>query len=158
MVSGLVQDALSFVKQRLPQKSTSVNNDSNNKFPGIGGAAGRRPWNADRNVNKAQRYMKLRIQGNVDDILKLVSDDVVLKSSRDGEFRGKAQFEKYVRTVKPTGSWQNASWNDEKKRAEIRGLVRILRIPVAVVAHFGFNRSGQIDSIVVGTQRAQRKR
>lgn len=86
-------------------------------------------------------------------MLALVSNDVKLLSSRDGEVNGKKQFSKYLSTVKPTGAWNRATWDFENQQAEIKGTVRVLFVNVNVVAHFGFHRNGKINSIYVGTTR-----
>ncbi|KAI0563075.1 NTF2-like protein [Gracilaria domingensis] len=105
-----------------------------------------------RQLQLAESYIQLRMAGNNQKLLNLVSEDVELQSSRDGKFVGKQQFENYLSKVKPTGIWQNATWNNAINRAEILGNVKILMVNVGVVAHMGFNKSGKIDRIYVGTR------
>lgn len=62
------------------------------------------------------------------ELLDLVSEDVVLDSSRDGHFEGRPSFEAYVRRVKPTGRWQQAYWNTAANRAEVIGIVKVLMV------------------------------
>lgn len=99
--------------------------------------------------------MQLRKAGRVEELLRLVSDDVVLESSRDGRHAGRDGLERYVRRVKPVGRWEKAAWNEEMGRAEIKGLVKILVVSVNVTAHFGFDRRGKINQIYVGTRKGK---
>ncbi|CAN8073174.1 unnamed protein product [Agarophyton chilense] len=105
-----------------------------------------------RHLRVAESYMQLRMAGSNQELLNLVSEDIELQSSRDGKFVGKQQFQGYLTKVKPTGTWQNATWNNAVDRAEILGNVKILLINVGVVAHMGFDRSGKINRIYVGTR------
>jgi hypothetical protein len=109
-------------------------------------------------VRVAQQYMTYRQEGRLNELLRLVADDVELDSSRDGHFRGKPEVEKYIRRVKPRGTWQRATWNEQERRAEVRGLVTFLRFNVNVLAHFGFNRSGEINRIYVGVKPAAKRK
>jgi len=77
-------------------------------------------------------------------------------SSRDGTVSGIGAFRDYLGRIPPTGKWQSAQWNREKQRAEIRGLVKFVLVPVKVVAHFGFDRRGKINNIYVGTKKKER--
>lgn len=106
-----------------------------------------------RRVEMAERYMTARLAGRTDDVLRLVTNDVLLESSRDGRFAGKEQFRKYLGRVKPTGRWKSATWNRAMGKAEILGNVRILMVNIGVIAHFGFDRAGKINRIYVGTRR-----
>lgn len=92
------------------------------------------------------------MSGNNEKLLSLVSDDVQLQSSRDGTYVGKDQFSHYLDKVKPTGTWENATWNEEIERAQILGTVRFLMVNVGVVAHMGFDKSDKINRIYVGTR------
>lgn len=103
-------------------------------------------------VELAQRYMSARLAGRTEEVLKLVSDDVRLESSRDGKVEGREEFRKYLTKVKPTGIWRAATWNRTIGKAEILGSVRILMINVGVVARMGFNKAGKINEIYVGTR------
>ena len=106
-----------------------------------------------RRVQTAERYMAARLAGQTDEVLRLVTDDVELESSRDGKVAGKDRFKGYLTRVKPTGTWKRATWNTAMGKAEILGNVKILMVNVGVIAHFGFNRSGKINQIYVGTRR-----
>lgn len=101
--------------------------------------------------------MSARLAGRTDEVLRLVSDDVRLESSRDGRFQGRHQFRRYLEKVKPTGTWKQATWNSAIGKAEVLGNVRILMVNVGVVAHMGFNRAGKINDIYVGTRRRSQK-
>lgn len=94
----------------------------------------------------------MRMAGNNEKLLNLVSDDIQLLSSRDGTFVGKDQFSDYLDKVKPTGTWENATWNDDIDRAQILGRVKFLVVNVGVVAHMGFDKSDKINRIYVGTR------
>ena len=106
-----------------------------------------------RHVETAEKYMSARLAGRNDEILRLVSDDVKLESSRDGTVVGADNFSSYLSRVKPTGNWKPATWNKAMGKAEVQGNVRILMINVPVIAHFGFNRGGKINQIYVGTKK-----
>lgn len=106
-----------------------------------------------RRLEAAERYIAARVAGRNDEVLSLVTDDVELTSSRDGKVVGKNQFRSYLSKVKPSGIWKAATWNRAIGKAEILGNVKILMVNVGVVAHFGFNRSGKINRISVGTRR-----
>lgn len=108
-------------------------------------------------VRAAERYMKARLAGQNDDVLRLVTDDIILTSSRDGVVEGKSKFADYISKVKPTGQWRKAHWNGSIGKAEVAGTVRILMVSVPVVAHFGFDRKGKISRIYVGTRRKASK-
>lgn len=103
-------------------------------------------------VELAQRYMSARLAGRTEEVLRLVSDDVRLESSRDGKVEGREQFRKYLTRVKPIGTWKAATWNREIGKAEILGSVRIFLVNISVVARMGFNRAGKINEIYVGTR------
>lgn len=103
-------------------------------------------------LQTAESYMQLRMAGNKQKLLGLVSDDIELQSSRDGSFVGKQQFSSYLDSVKPTGTWKNATWNKDGNRAEILGNVRIFMVNIGVIAHMKFNNSGRINRIYVGTK------
>lgn len=117
---------------------------------GAAGALGRREMSALRIAN---RYINARMSGRNADVLRLVADDVRLTSSRDGVVHGKKGFADYLERVKASGKWNLARWDAANKRAEVRGLVRIVFVNVNVVAHFGFDRRGRINDIYVGTKR-----
>jgi hypothetical protein len=84
-----------------------------------------------RRVRAAQQYMEWRKEGRVKEVLGLVSENIVLESSRDGRVSGRSKFEEYLRNVKPTGTWAPATWNSEKSRPEICGTVKILMVKCA---------------------------
>jgi len=107
-------------------------------------------------VRKADEYMAARLSGSTQKVLNLVSPDIRLTSSRDGTVSGIGAFRDYLGRIPPTGKWQSAQWNREKQRAEIRGLVKFVLVPVKVVAHFGFDRRGKINNIYVGTKKKER--
>lgn len=108
-------------------------------------------------IEAAQKYMTARLAGKHEDVLRLVTDDIQLESSRDGRVVGKKQFKVYLQKAKPTGTWEAARWNGAIGKAEIRGRVKILMVRVGVIAHFGFDRNGKINQIYVGTQRKLNK-
>ena len=108
-------------------------------------------------IQAAQKYMTARLAGKHEDVLRLVTDDIQLESSRDGRVVGKKQFKAYLQKAKPTGTWEAARWNYAIGKAEIRGRVKILMVRVGVIAHFGFDRHGKINQIYVGTQRRANK-
>ncbi|PXF48562.1 hypothetical protein BWQ96_01731 [Gracilariopsis chorda] len=105
-----------------------------------------------RRLQAAESYIQMRMAGNNEKLLNLVSDDIQLLSSRDGTFVGKDQFSDYLDKVKPTGTWENATWNDDIDRAQILGRVKFLVVNVGVVAHMGFDKSDKINRIYVGTR------
>lgn len=104
-------------------------------------------------VESAERYMAARLSGRNEELLRLVADDVVLQSSRDGRVAGKPSFRNYIARVKPTGTWRKPTWNRTLNVAEVMGNVRILMLNVPVVAHFAFNAHGKITRINIGTRR-----
>lgn len=104
-------------------------------------------------VRRADAYIAARLAGRKEEVLGLLSDSVKLTSSRDGVFAGKMEFRKYLMRVSATGVWERAFWNFERERAEVRGRVKVLVVPIDVVARFGFDRRGLINDIYVGTKR-----
>lgn len=104
-------------------------------------------------VQSAERYMAARLSGRNEEVLRLVADDVVLQSSRDGRVAGKHSFRDYIARVKPSGTWRKPTWNRSLNVAEVMGNVRILMLNVPVVAHFTFNSHGKIARINIGTRR-----
>lgn len=107
----------------------------------------------NRRLQTAEQYMSARLQGRNEDVLRLVTDDVLLNSSREGMVVGASDFSSYLSRVKPTGTWKAATWNKSIGKAEILGNVKILMISVPVIAHFGFDRGAKISQIYVGTRR-----
>lgn len=97
--------------------------------------------------------MDARLAGHNDALLNLVSDDIVLTSSKDGRFEGKSNFRDYVSRVKASGNWGKATWNQALNMAEVQGNVKILMVKVPVLAHFAFDSRGKISTINVGTRR-----
>lgn len=110
-----------------------------------------------RRVQTADRYMAARLAGRTDEVLRLVTNDVQLESSRDGKITGKDSFKQYLARVKPTGMWKRATWNRAMGKAEVLGNVKILMVNVGVIAHFGFDRSGKINQVYVGTRKKAQK-
>lgn len=106
-----------------------------------------------RRLRTAESYMSARLAGRNADILPLIADSIVLVSSRDGQVRGKPDFERYLSRVKASGTWRKPTWNATISRAQVLGNVRILMLNVGVVAHFGFDRAGRIDRIDITTRR-----
>lgn len=104
-------------------------------------------------VRTADRYISARLSGRNEEVLRLVAEDVRLTSSRDGVVHGKKGFADYLERVKASGRWDAARWDASRKRAEVRGLVKVVFVNVNVVAHFGFDRRGRINDIFVGTKR-----
>lgn len=105
-------------------------------------------------VEKAASYMSARLAGRNEDALRLVSDNVVLRSSRDGEVNGKAELRQYFTRVKAIGSWERPTWNRSIGVAQIAGNVRILMVNVAVVAQFGFDKQELISRIDIAPKRS----
>lgn len=109
-------------------------------------------------LEKARSYMSARLAGRNEDALRLVSDDVVLRSSRDGEVHGKVGLREYFTRVKAIGSWGTPTWNRAIGVAQIAGNVKILMVNVAVVAQFGFDRQERISRIDISTKRNLKQR
>lgn len=107
-------------------------------------------WREVKALKAADRYIAARLAGKASDILALVSSDVTLTSSRDGSYVGRKAFEGYLEKVPPTGKWERAEWNKPLKRAEVRGMVKVVFVPVPVLAHFTFDKRGLINAIYVG--------
>jgi hypothetical protein len=149
-LAGLVTQ----IRERLP---TGVFNRAQLRGADSGARGGGRV-SGGRCVRVAQQYMVYRQQGRVEELLRLVSDDVALDSSRDGRYHGKGELEQYFRRIKPRGMWEPATWNARERRAEIHGVVRILRWNVKVLAHFGFNGKGEINRIYVGVKDSKKSR
>jgi hypothetical protein len=155
MPVGLVQNVSSVVgklRERLPfgkgggAGKTSIGSSGSGVFGGaVGGAESRRA------VRAARQYMAERQAGRLEGVLGLVSDGVELRSSRDGWVRGRKEFEAYVRRVRPVGRWGEPEWNAARRRAEVRGVLKVVMVSVAVTAHFRVDRFGKIDQIYVGT-------
>lgn len=101
-------------------------------------------------VQAADRYIAARLAGNAAGVLALVAGDVTLTSSRDGRYVGRKAFEGYLAKVPPSGKWEAAEWNKPLKRAEVRGMVKVVFVPIPVVAHFSFDKKGLINAIYVG--------
>lgn len=142
---ALLRDVVQGAERRLSGAST--NSSSGAAGAGMSGAQRRR-------VRFAERYMAARIAGRHDDVLRLVSDDVVLRSSRDGRIEGKTGLRDYLLRVKPVGVWRKPTWNDAIGVAQVVGNVRILMVNVGVVAHFGFDRQNKITRIDISTKRS----
>lgn len=117
------------------------------KVGGVGGGLARQEAVA---VLAADRYITARLAGSTDELMRMVSSDVTLTSGRDGKYQGRAAFGDYLRKVAPTGRWERASWNAPMCRAEVRGLVKIVFVPVPVIAHFALDNKGKIRDIYVG--------
>lgn len=126
--------------RRFANSNTSINNISTS-------------LNQNRRVQSAENYMEARLAGRNDDVLKLVADDVILQSSRDGRVEGKQKLRDYITRVKATGSWKKPTWNNSLGVAEVLGNVRILMLSIPVVARFTFNGHGKISRISIGTRR-----
>lgn len=154
MAFGLVQNvsgAVAQLRERLTftslgggSKSSGSSGSTNSLLAGGAGESGRA-------VGAARRYMALRQASDVEGVLGLVSPEVVLRSSRDGTVRGRGPFEAYLRRVRPVGRWGEPTWNAERRRAEVAGVLKVVMVSVAVTAHFSLDRRGKIDSIYVGT-------
>lgn len=106
-----------------------------------------------RRIQSAQNYMEARLSGRNEQVLRLVSDDVTLVSSRDGKYVGKNSLKSYISNVKPSGRWSKPTWNRSLNMAEVKGHVKILMITIPVIAQFSFDRRGKISTINVGTRR-----
>lgn len=111
----------------------------------------------ERRVEKAACYMSARLAGRNEDALRLVSDDVILRSSRDGTVHGKAELRQYFMRVKAIGTWGKPTWDRSIGVAQIAGNVRILMVNVAVLAQFGFDKQDRISRIDIAAGRKSKK-
>ncbi|KAI9031506.1 hypothetical protein DFJ74DRAFT_702514 [Hyaloraphidium curvatum] len=96
----------------------------------------------------ANAYFKCRLANDVNGALALVTDDVVLESSRDGKFSGKEELKKYLEKTPPTGTWDEAA-TLEDGHPVIKGKVKFMFIPVSVKATFTI-RDGKVAHITIG--------
>lgn len=141
---GLLNKAMGVMRNIIQQQTTG--GIDNNKKSSLN-------WAERRRVEKAATYMSARLSGRNEDVLRLVADDVVLKSSRDGIVAGKSHLRDYLSRVKAVGSWGTPTWNRSIGVAEVTGHVRILMVNVAVMAQFGFDRHEMISKIDIATRR-----
>ncbi|ELR24868.1 uncharacterized protein ACA1_175430 [Acanthamoeba castellanii str. Neff] len=98
-------------------------------------------------VALASQYIKARLAEDNDTVLSLVTDDIVLVSQRDGTHEGKEAFTKYLKSVKPTGKWQDPVL--EGDQVVIKGTVTVIFINWSVASFLDFNDDGKITKIEI---------
>ena len=98
------------------------------------------------------RYVQYRQDCNADKLLKLLADDIVLTSSRDGTFTGKEEFAQYLTQVPPVGTWDppmQASFKNGETVYVVNGTVPAFFMNWPVEAVFTVNKEGLIRKIDV---------
>eukprot|EP01089_Gocevia_fonbrunei_P018762 TRINITY_DN643_c0_g1_i1.p1 TRINITY_DN643_c0_g1~~TRINITY_DN643_c0_g1_i1.p1 ORF type:complete len:121 (-),score=28.33 TRINITY_DN643_c0_g1_i1:44-361(-) len=96
-------------------------------------------------VEIVKQYMKARMAEDHATLLSLVSDDVVVESSRDGKHEGKDAYTAYLKKIKPTGTWEDPVADGDQ--VLVKGKVTVMFIPWSVGSHFTFNSDGKISHI-----------
>ncbi|KAG7396862.1 hypothetical protein PHYBOEH_001619 [Phytophthora boehmeriae] len=99
-------------------------------------------------VDTVKKYVALRLAKDTKATLQLVSDDIQFYSQRDGSYKGKEEFQKYLEKTKIEGSWEPAAIEDgDDEHVVVRGVVKILFIPISVKSTFSFDDEGRICNI-----------
>merc|ERR1711879_703648 len=98
-------------------------------------------------VALASQYIKARLAEDNDTVLSLVADDISLVSQKDGTHEGKEAFAKYLKSVKPTGKWQDPVLEGEQ--VIIKGTVTVMFINWSVASFLHFNDEGKINKIEI---------
>lgn len=97
-------------------------------------------------IQTVEAYLNARTANEIGKCLTLVTDDVVMVSSRDGTFKGREQFEKYLKKTQPSGTFQEPVLNGDE--VDVVGTVKLIGFEVGVKAHFKFEDE-QISKIVL---------
>ena len=138
-IRGTITSIVTFVSTRLAQSTNGEQDKIGRRETGY--------------IQTANRYINARLANEHKQILNLITSDIRLTSSRDGQYRGRDEFLRYLSKVPPTGKWSKATWNVHTKQAEVRGIVRVVFVNINVIARFGFDNRGKIRDIYVGTKR-----
>lgn len=111
----------------------------------------------DSSISEAQqlevvdKYVGMRMMGDIDGILEIVTEDIVLSSTLSGSLRGKEKFRAYLEKHKTPISRKPAEMIDGI--AQCKGKGKILFLSVSFVAKFGIVNTAAgnyIEHIVVG--------
>jgi len=96
-------------------------------------------------LTTAKKYFEYRMKGKNEEILHLVTDDIFLESERDGKYRGKEEFKRYLNEIKPTGAWGEPVAKEET--VVIPGTVRYLMMNWNVLGTCTFDENNLINEI-----------
>lgn len=88
-------------------------------------------------IELANKYLEHRINGDIDKIIELLSDDIVKKTIIDGTHRGIEGLRKYYTKTPFQGTW-NEFYHEEENKVSIRGKVyrMYMNWNVKMTAHF----------------------
>ncbi|KAI9002901.1 hypothetical protein DFJ74DRAFT_713813 [Hyaloraphidium curvatum] len=101
-------------------------------------------------VEIAKAYFDSRASNDAVACMSLVSDAIVFESAKDGVFRGRDEFQKYLTTVPPSGPWQDAKLEEVGGQVVLTGKVKWMMVPVKVKSEVSFDADGKISHIVSG--------
>ena len=93
----------------------------------------------------AKQYFAYRMQEKNTELLQLVADDILLESERDGTYRGREEFKKYLDSIKPSGTWGEPVVQGEN--VVIPGKIRFLMMDWNVLGTCSFNKDNLINHI-----------
>ncbi|DAZ96167.1 TPA: hypothetical protein N0F65_009566 [Lagenidium giganteum] len=101
----------------------------------------------NEHVEIVAKYFASRLEKKTAELLELVSEDIESHSARDGTYKGKESFKKYIEKVKPEGKWENPVLSEDNRTVIMRGVVKILFVSVTVKSAFTFNKDNKICKI-----------
>lgn len=102
---------------------------------------------ADKKIELTKQYYDARLEGNIEKCLTFVSDDIYLDSERNGKFRGKIEFEKYLKDHPFEGTWGQPYM--ESLHVRIDGKVKMFFISVGVKFIVYFDNCGKISKAFI---------
>jgi hypothetical protein len=103
-------------------------------------------------LNLVKSYMQLRIDGKINNLLDLLTDNIVLVSERDGEFIGKQKVKAYLEKTKPSGTWAEPRLSlsqPEGVTIVVPGQVTFLFMTFDVIASFSVVQGLKISKIEI---------
>ena len=104
----------------------------------------------NEHLDSVCKYVSARKHRDTTAILDLVADDIEVYSQRDGTYNGKKDFVAYLQKTKVEGTWEDPVVDPDQGIVVVRGVVKILFLPISVKSEFRFTNNGLIRSIRTG--------
>jgi len=95
------------------------------------------------------RYLHFRKEGNVEELMKLLSDKIVIDSQRDGVFTGRGEVYRYYQEYSvPNGTWEEPQYINYNT-IEVNGTVKFFLFSFKVRGVFYFDGDNKIEKIII---------
>jgi len=94
-------------------------------------------------------YLTLRKEQNHDEVMKMMSNNIVIDSQKDGIFKGRGEVYRYFNECSvPSGTWNEPSYINYNT-VEVTGTVNFLFFSFDVRGIFYFDEDNKIEKIII---------